>query len=175
MRPALLTLLAIAVPIGAQQAAPIPTDGLVAHWALDGNADDSVGEADGVVKGTTATANRFGEAGKVVFGEDTVDFSQPFRRLRFMDALAEKTGTDLRELSREELLGLALRHGLELNPKLGWGRGRAELTRNFEPGDRAVICSTIGCGTCSYCRAGYFAQCDKANPNGPQAGTAFFG
>jgi threonine dehydrogenase-like Zn-dependent dehydrogenase len=47
--------------------------------------------------------------------------------------------------------------------------------RNFEPGDRAVICSTIGCGTCSYCRAGYFAQCDRANPNGPQAGTAFFG
>jgi len=38
-----------------------------------------------------------------------------------------------------------------------------------------VICSTIGCGNCSYCRAGYYAQCDKANPNGPQAGTAFFG
>src|SRR5438874_10054012 len=31
------------------------------------------------------------------------------------------------------------------------------------------------CGNCSYCRAGYFAQCDKANPNGPDAGTAFFG
>ena len=47
--------------------------------------------------------------------------------------------------------------------------------RNFNVGDRAVICSTIACGTCSYCRAGYFAQCDRANPNGPQAGTAFFG
>src|SRR4051812_14574102 len=47
--------------------------------------------------------------------------------------------------------------------------------RNLERGERVVICSTIGCGTCSYCRAGYFAQCDKANPNGPQAGTAFFG
>jgi threonine dehydrogenase-like Zn-dependent dehydrogenase len=33
----------------------------------------------------------------------------------------------------------------------------------------------LGCGTCSYCRAGYFAQCDKANPNGPGAGTCFFG
>ena len=43
------------------------------------------------------------------------------------------------------------------------------------PGDRVVIRSTIGCGSCSYCRAGYFAQCDNANPNGPQAGTAFFG
>lgn len=45
--------------------------------------------------------------------------------------------------------------------------------RNFRPGDRVVICSTICCGYCSYCRAGYQAQCDNANPNGP--GTAFFG
>lgn len=45
--------------------------------------------------------------------------------------------------------------------------------RNLRPGDRVVIPSTIGCGYCSYCRAGYFSQCDNANPNGP--GTAFFG
>src|SRR5579883_2481178 len=36
---------------------------------------------------------------------------------------------------------------------------------NFSEGDRVVICSTIGCGNCSYCRAGYYSQCDKANPN----------
>jgi threonine dehydrogenase-like Zn-dependent dehydrogenase len=47
--------------------------------------------------------------------------------------------------------------------------------RNFRVGDRVVIPSTIACGTCSYCRAGYFAQCDQAKPNGPRAGTAFFG
>jgi threonine dehydrogenase-like Zn-dependent dehydrogenase len=47
--------------------------------------------------------------------------------------------------------------------------------RNLRPGDRVVIPSTIACGYCSYCRAGYYAQCDTANPNGPQAGTAFFG
>lgn len=47
--------------------------------------------------------------------------------------------------------------------------------RNLEVGDRVVICSTIGCGSCSYCRAGYFAQCLNANPNGPDAGTSFFG
>src|SRR5438105_11825687 len=45
--------------------------------------------------------------------------------------------------------------------------------RNLKIGDRVVIPSTIACGTCSYCRAGYFAQCDQANPNGPRAGTAF--
>lgn len=47
--------------------------------------------------------------------------------------------------------------------------------RNLNVGDRVVIPSTIACGYCVYCRAGYYAQCDNANPNGPAAGTAFFG
>lgn len=51
------------------------------------------------------------------------------------------------------------------------GRG----VRNFKKGDRVVIPSTIACGSCAYCRAGYFSQCDRANPNGAAAGTAFYG
>jgi threonine dehydrogenase-like Zn-dependent dehydrogenase len=47
--------------------------------------------------------------------------------------------------------------------------------RNLKIGDRVVVPSTISCGTCSYCRSGYSAQCDNANPNGPEAGTAFYG
>ncbi len=47
--------------------------------------------------------------------------------------------------------------------------------RNLEIGDRVIIPSSIACGYCSYCRAGYYSQCDHANPNGPAAGTAFFG
>jgi threonine dehydrogenase-like Zn-dependent dehydrogenase len=47
--------------------------------------------------------------------------------------------------------------------------------RNFSVGDRVVIPSTIACGYCTYCRDGYYAQCDNANPNGYQAGTAFYG
>ncbi|MFY9807695.1 MAG: alcohol dehydrogenase catalytic domain-containing protein [Pseudonocardiaceae bacterium] len=47
--------------------------------------------------------------------------------------------------------------------------------RGFRAGDRVVIPSTICCGICSYCRAGYNSQCDNANPNGPDAGTSFFG
>jgi threonine dehydrogenase-like Zn-dependent dehydrogenase len=47
--------------------------------------------------------------------------------------------------------------------------------RNLKEGDRVIIPSTIACGVCSYCRAGYFSQCDRANPNGPLAGTAFYG
>ena len=49
------------------------------------------------------------------------------------------------------------------------------LVRNFNLGDRVVIPSTIACGSCVYCRAGYYAQCDNANPNGRDAGTAFYG
>jgi threonine dehydrogenase-like Zn-dependent dehydrogenase len=51
------------------------------------------------------------------------------------------------------------------------GRG----VRNWRRGDRVVIPSTISCGGCSYCRAGYTAQCDESNPNGQLAGTAFYG
>jgi threonine dehydrogenase-like Zn-dependent dehydrogenase len=43
--------------------------------------------------------------------------------------------------------------------------------RNLRGGDRVVIPSTIGCGYCAYCRAGYYSECDFANPNGPDAGT----
>ena len=47
--------------------------------------------------------------------------------------------------------------------------------RNLSIGDRVVIPSTIGCGYCSYCRSGYFSQCDNVNPNGPRSATSFFG
>jgi len=47
--------------------------------------------------------------------------------------------------------------------------------RNISVGDRVVIPSTIACGYCSYCRSGFYAQCDNANPGGPTAGTAFYG
>ncbi len=47
--------------------------------------------------------------------------------------------------------------------------------RNLNEGDRVVIPSTIACGYCAYCRDGYYSQCDNANPNGPAAGTPFFG
>jgi threonine dehydrogenase-like Zn-dependent dehydrogenase len=47
--------------------------------------------------------------------------------------------------------------------------------RNFSVGDRVVVSPTVACGNCSYCRDGYFAQCDYANPVGRRAGTAFLG
>jgi threonine dehydrogenase-like Zn-dependent dehydrogenase len=82
-------------------------------------------------------------------------------------------GTDL-HMVRGTLAGM--RTGTILGHE---GVGVVEETgpdaRNLNVGDRVVIPSTVGCGYCAYCRAGYYAQCDNANPNGPQAGTAFFG
>ena len=45
----------------------------------------------------------------------------------------------------------------------------------FKQGDRVIIPSTICCGNCAYCMQQEYSQCDKANPNGPLAGTAFYG
>ncbi|HEY8945240.1 MAG TPA: zinc-dependent alcohol dehydrogenase, partial [Polyangiaceae bacterium] len=82
-------------------------------------------------------------------------------------------GTDLhmvRGTMADMVPGTILGHeGVGIIEEVGEG------VRNFVPGERVVICSTIACGSCSYCRAGYHAQCDRANPNGPRAGTAFFG
>ncbi|HLI18709.1 MAG TPA: zinc-dependent alcohol dehydrogenase [Rhodanobacteraceae bacterium] len=50
-----------------------------------------------------------------------------------------------------------------------------DQVRNLARGDRVVVPSTIACGYCSYCRAGYYSQCDNANPNGRLAGSAFYG
>jgi threonine dehydrogenase-like Zn-dependent dehydrogenase len=66
--------------------------------------------------------------------------------------------------------GTILGHeGVGIVEKVGKG------VRNLVTGDRVVVCSTIACGSCVYCRAGYYSQCNEANPNGPEAGTAFFG
>lgn len=50
-----------------------------------------------------------------------------------------------------------------------------ESVMSVKPGDRVVVCSTIACGDCEYCKAKEYASCDRSNPNGPDAGTAFFG
>lgn len=47
--------------------------------------------------------------------------------------------------------------------------------KELQKGDRVVVCSTIACGECVYCKAEEFSSCERANPNGPDAGTAFFG
>lgn len=47
--------------------------------------------------------------------------------------------------------------------------------RNLREGNRVVIPSTVACGYCSSCRRSEYSQCLESNPNGPEAGTTFYG
>ena len=67
-------------------------------------------------------AVRFGQEGKLTYGEHEMDFNRPFARVRFMDALAEKTGQDLMQVDNPELVKLAKAHGVEI--KKGMGRDK---------------------------------------------------
>jgi lysyl-tRNA synthetase class 2 len=64
-------------------------------------------------------ALRFGQEGRLTYAEQEMDFNQPFARLRFMDALAEKTGQDLMKVSTEDLVKLAKGHGVEIRKGMG--------------------------------------------------------
>ena len=67
-------------------------------------------------------AQSFGQEGKLTYGELEMDFSQPFGRIRFMDALAEKTGADLMKASDGEVAEMARSKGITL--KKGMGRDK---------------------------------------------------
>ena len=45
---------------GAANALSIPANGLVAHYALDGNANDRLSNNTGIVNGAALTNDRFG-------------------------------------------------------------------------------------------------------------------
>jgi len=78
---------------------------------------------------------RFGDGGKVAYGEHTIDLTRPFARLRFMDALAEATGADLSGLDDTALASLAADRGVRLKPGLGRDRILDELFSSLvEPG-----------------------------------------
>lgn len=82
-------------------------------------------------------------------------------------------GTDL-HFVRGTLGGM--KKGLILGHEaVGFVEALGSDVRNLQIGDRVVVPSTIACGNCSYCRAGYYSQCDNANPHGKSSGTAFFG
>jgi lysyl-tRNA synthetase class 2 len=67
-------------------------------------------------------ALRFGTGGVLAYGGQELDFNRPFARVRFMDALAERTGTDLMALDDAQVAALARRHGIE--PRKGMGRDK---------------------------------------------------
>jgi len=78
---------------------------------------------------------RFGDDGVVEYGELRIDFNQPFARVRFLDALAEKLGDDPRALDTAQLAARAAELELELKPGLGRDKILDELFSELvEPG-----------------------------------------
>jgi lysyl-tRNA synthetase, class II len=67
-------------------------------------------------------ATNFGDEGKLTYGDLEMDFTQPFARIRFMDALQEKTGQDLMLMSDDAVAELAKSKGISL--KKGMGRDK---------------------------------------------------
>ncbi|MFO7607744.1 MAG: lysine--tRNA ligase [Candidatus Krumholzibacteriia bacterium] len=67
-------------------------------------------------------AVNFGQEGRLTYQGAELDFTQPFARVRFMDALAEATGRDLMAASTAEVAAELTRRGLPL--KQGMGRDK---------------------------------------------------
>ncbi len=62
---------------------------------------------------------RFGHDGKLVYDGQTLDFERGFGRVRFLDALAERTGVDFRGLPRAEVAAQARRLGVTVEDQHG--------------------------------------------------------
>src|SRR6059058_4961526 len=77
---------------------------------------------------------------------------------------------------------LHLYHGLVPDTRVGTTFGH-EFTgvvetvgpgvRQLAVGDRVVVPFNIACGTCFYCSAGLFANCESSNPNSDLASGVF--
>jgi len=59
---------------------------------------------------------------RLVFGETELDFTPPWPRVDYYEALAEAAGRDLREVDDSALRALAAERGIEVDP--AWHRGR---------------------------------------------------
>ncbi len=80
-------------------------------------------------------ARRFGQGGRLTYGDQELDFNQPFRRLRFMDALAAATGRDLMAATTAEIAAELKQRGLTLKKGMGRDKMLDELFSELvEPG-----------------------------------------
>lgn len=62
---------------------------------------------------------RFGDDGRLKYGEHVLDFRDGWRRVRFLDGLAERTGVDFRGLERDAVAARARELGLAVTPAMG--------------------------------------------------------
>jgi len=68
---------------------------------------------------------------EVSIGETTISLARPWRRVPLFDAIAEKTGHDLRGRDRDELASVAKGLGLEIDDTMGSGKIIDEVFGEF--------------------------------------------
>ncbi len=68
---------------------------------------------------------------EVTFEGETLDFTPPWRRIRFIDALNARVGKDVLGLSREGLLAVCAERGLEVDRRASAGRLLDELFKEL--------------------------------------------
>ncbi len=76
-------------------------------------------------------ADRFGTDGKITYGEHELDFSNGFRRLRFLDGIKEETGVDFAALDDDQVVTEAKRLGVDLKPGMGRDKILDEIFGTF--------------------------------------------
>ena len=59
---------------------------------------------------------------EVKIGDNIVDFKAPYRRLPILEAIQEKTGYDLSQMSEDEIRQVAKKYGIEDTEKMGKGK-----------------------------------------------------
>ncbi len=63
--------------------------------------------------------DRFGDEGRITYGEYELDFSNGFRRLRFLDGIKEETGVDFASLDDDQVVAEAKKLGVTILKGMG--------------------------------------------------------
>jgi len=60
---------------------------------------------------------------KVIYGETEIDFKRPWKRMKMTDAVREKTGLDVLNMKKKEIIDYMEKNGIEYDPKISQSKG----------------------------------------------------
>lgn len=60
---------------------------------------------------------------KVMYGETEIDFKRPWKRLKMVDAIKEKTGLDVITMKKDEIIDYIVKNEIELDKKITHSKG----------------------------------------------------
>ena len=60
---------------------------------------------------------------KVMYGETELDFKRPWKRIRMTDAIQQKTGLDVLNIKKDEIINYMNANGIKFDPKISHSKG----------------------------------------------------